>query len=420
MTQTNNYETPKREFLVFYYKYRFRLVCAFLLPFLLTVFVSFLPTPRYEATSTLVVRLGSEYVYQPETGSSSNAPSAPIPFDRDQIYKSEVAILGSYDLHQQVIQSVGIDHIYPAGETSRLHKLLLPLRNGAQTVLNGLFPKGSETVFAPVVNPLRAALLDYQDDSKASEDEKARRRLQLAVQSFDKRLDIVLAKESAVINVSFQHRDREVAIAALDTLLKLYLEKRKQLYTDARGGLAKNEADMTKRRAMAAQAAVENFKREHKIYSLADQRTQLLAHREDIRKQMMIVSNPALEDKMADVTRQLDQLDAQERQYNVLQQDVQMANDEYTLYTHKLDEAQAYDNLERARAGSVRVVQEPAAPPEPKRLQGIILLAGFILSLIFTVLVAAITEFSRSGFLTPERLERNVGLPILAALPLRK
>ncbi len=171
---------------------------------------------------------------------------------------------------------------------------------------------------------------------------------------------------------------------------------------------------------MAAQAAVENFKREHKIYSLADQRTQLLASREEVRKQMMTVSNPALEDKLADITRQLDDLDALERQYNVLQQNLQMANDEYSLYTHKLDEAQAYDNLERARAGSVRVVQQPAAPAEPKRLQSIILLAGFFLSLVITVLVAALTEFSRSGFLTPERLERNLGLPILAALPLRK
>ncbi len=114
-----SYETPKREFLVFYYKYRLRLLFAFLMPFLITVAISFMPTPRYDATSTLGVRLGSEYVYQPETGSGTNGPESPIPFDRDQIYKAEVAILGSYDLHQQVIESIGLDRIYPVGETNR-------------------------------------------------------------------------------------------------------------------------------------------------------------------------------------------------------------------------------------------------------------------------------------------------------------
>jgi uncharacterized protein involved in exopolysaccharide biosynthesis len=413
------YETPKRELLVFYYKYRLRLVMAFLLPFMLSVFVSFMPTPRYEASATLVVRLGSEYVYQPETGASSNGPASPIPFDRDQIYKAEVAILGSHDLHEQVVRAIGLDRMYPMGEKSRLHKMLTPLRNIVLTGLNDVFPdgKGGDSAAGNAISSLRADLIDFdRDPSAASED----MRLQMAVESFDKRLEIVLGKESSVIDVSFQHRDREVAIQALDSLLQLYLEKRKQLYLETRGGIAKDEAEKTHHRALAAQAAVESFKREHKIYSLQDQRTQLLALREEVKKQMNTVSNPGLTDRLVSLNAQLDDLDAQERQYNVLQQDVQMANDEYTLYTHKLDEAQAYDTLERDRAGSVRVVQEPSAAPEPKRLQGLILLAGFVLSLIFTVLVAALTEFSRSGFLTPERLERSVGLPILAALPRRK
>jgi uncharacterized protein involved in exopolysaccharide biosynthesis len=417
---TKTYETPKREFLVFYYKYRTRLLLAFLLPLALSVFISTIPTPRFEASSTLVVRLGSEYVYQPEIGAGSNGPASPIPFDRDQIYKAEVAILGSYDLHQQVIESIGLDRMYPPGETSKLHKMLSPVRSAALYLINTLLPEGNDSALGEAATSLRIALNDHSDDTKTSEQERAQRRLQMAVQSFDKRLSIVLGKESAVIDVSFQHRDRQIAIQSLDTLLKLYLEKRKQLYTESRGGIAKSAADSTRRRATSAEAAVESFKREHKIYSLPDQRTQLLASREDIRKQMTTLSNPALEDKLNDVTRQLDALDALEREYTRLQHDLQMANDEYTLYTHKLDEAQAYDNLERARAGSVRVIQQPAAPPEPKKLRGLILLAGFMLSLIFTVIVAAITEFSRSGFLTPERLERSIGLPILGAIPLRK
>jgi len=409
------HETPKRELLVFYYKYRRRLALAFLVPFTLAVVMSFIPKPRYEANSTLVVRLGSEYVYQPEVGAGSNSPASPIPFDRDQIYKAEVAILGSHDLHQQVVETIGLDRMYPQGA---VHKPFAPLREWGLTLLNAWYPEDEESPAA--VETLRTALSDTDADIKLSDDERARKRLDLAVENFGKRLNIVLGKESAVIDVSFQHRDRDVAVQALDALLKFYMEKRKKLYLDTRSSLASSEAETTRRRASSAQAAVENFKRVHQIYSLADQRTQLLAQREEVRKQMMTVSNPALEDKLANITGQLDALDAQEREYNTLQHDLQTANDEETLYIHKLDEAQTYDNLERARAGSVRIIQPPAAPPEPKRLQGLILLVGFVLSLVFTLLVAAITEFSRSGFLTPERLERSLGLPVLGVLTLRK
>jgi len=206
----------------------------------------------------------------------------------------------------------------------------------------------------------------------------------------------------------------------MQSLLNLYMEKRKQIYLESRGTLAKEQAEAIHRRVLGLQSSLETFKREHKIYSLSDQRAALLQQREDVRKQMMIVSSPALEDKLNNITSQLDALDALERQSNALDHDLQTANDEYTIYAHKMDEAQSYDSIEHARAGSVRVIQEPAALPEPKNLQGLIILAGFVLSLIFTVLVAALTEFMRSGFLTPERLERNLGLPILCALPVRK
>jgi uncharacterized protein involved in exopolysaccharide biosynthesis len=418
MTQGNAYDTPKREILVFYYKYRRRLVLSFVLPFIASIALSFVPTPKYEATGTLVVRLGSEYVYQPEIGAGSNGPASPIPFDRDQIYKAEVAILASHDLHQEVVETIGLDQMYPQ-RNGQENRVLRAVRDWILARLDKWYPEDDETMPEYIQN-LRVALAGYESDTRLSEDERAKRRLDMAVERFDKKLNIILGKESAVIDVSFQHADRDIAVQALDTLFKLYLEKRKQLYLESRGALAKDEAEATRRKASSAQAAVENFKREHQIYSLPDQRTQLLGQREEVRKQMATVANPALEDRLNDITRQLDALDALERQYDALQHDVQVTNDEYTLYIHKLDEAQAYDNLERARAGSVRIIQPPAASPEPKRLQGMIILIGFVLSLIATVLVAAITEFSRSGFLTPERIERNLGLPILGAIPLRK
>lgn len=407
------FESPKREILVFYYKYRRRLLLAFALPFVFAVAVSFMPVPRFEATSTLVVRLGSEYVYQPETGATSGGQPSPIPFDQDQIYKAEVAILDSSDLHQQVIQSVGLDRMYPVQPRGYVCTFL-----SAQ--LDKWFPDNADASFmGQVVSVLRDRLGDGAD-AALTPDQKAARRLEKDAEIFEKHLKINLEKESSVINVSFEHRDRAVAIEVLDTLLRLYMDKRRQLYMDARSPQAKQEADATHNRVIALQNQIEQFKNDNKIYSLPDQRTQLLAQRDAVHKQMTVLSSSTLQDRYDNINAQLDALNALERHYDDLQQELQVANGEYTIYAHKLDEAQAYDSNERDRAGSVRVIQPPSAPPEPKKLQGLIILAGFILSLFVVAVVAAFTEFSRSGFLTPERLQRATGLPVLCAVPLRR
>lgn len=416
-----SFDTPKREVLVFYYKYRRRLLLAFFLPLLASIAISFVPTPQYQATGTLVVRLGEEYVYQPEVGATMAGQANPIPFERDQIYKAEVAILGSHDLHQQVIEGIGLDRMYPAHKSGLVQRVTEPLRDALVTPLDYFLTPKAEDGFAPrIAASLRDMLVGDEALTKASPADQARHRLDMAIEKFDKQLKIDLQKESAVIDLTFSHPDRDVAVAVLQKLFSQYMEKRKEIYLENRSNLAKDQAEKIRKRVTGLRGEIESFKREHKIYSLPEQRMQLLQQREDIRKQMTIVSSTALEDRLNNITAQLDALDALERQSNALDHDLQVASDEYTIYAHKLDEAQSFDTIAHARAGSVRIIQEPSASPHPKKLQGLIVAIGFILSMIIAFIVAAVTEYTRSGFLTPERLERNLGLPILAVLPLRK
>ncbi len=113
MTVIPEHGVTKRELLIFLYKYRRRLFLSFLIPFLVCVLISFIPTPRYKSSNSLIVRLGSEYVYQPEVANNDNGTNTAIPFNPSQIFKSEVAILNSEDLHGQVKkQSVLIGSIH--------------------------------------------------------------------------------------------------------------------------------------------------------------------------------------------------------------------------------------------------------------------------------------------------------------------
>lgn len=482
-----------RELLSFGFKYRRRLLLAFFLPFVLAFLVSFVPTPRYQAASVLVVRLGSEYVYRPEIGNNQSGPPVNIPFERDQIFKSEVAILGSDDLHAQTIAAIGLEKLYP--------ELVRP---GMMATLTAPF----RLVLDAVLEPTGARRPQSEDDVK-------RTQLAVAVVLFKQRFDILLEKESAVIDVSFEHKDAALAAQTLEQLLKLYFEKRKHLYLESRVDLAGTQVQSSHDRMVTAEQAVEEFKRKHQIYSFADQRASFLQQRADIERQLGVLNSrqaeltsllatldvpgheqqneivlydrgggdaamanarirlidaesrlkdalahytkdspvvmaaqkqvrdarevlsqseldrgraeaelgsiqarhESLDKSIASYNQQLDQLDALERDFNALGREAKLAEDDYTQYVHQLDEARAHDKLQRDRVGSVRVIQPPTTAPNPKKLQSIIIIAGFFLALISVVLVAAVTEFLRSGFYTPESLERCLGLPVLATIP---
>ena len=64
---------------------------------------------RYPAHASLLVRLGPEYVYQPNVG---DAARGAIPTN-DQLVQSEVEILNSQELRRRVIDELGMAEVAP-------------------------------------------------------------------------------------------------------------------------------------------------------------------------------------------------------------------------------------------------------------------------------------------------------------------
>ena len=299
--------------------------------------------------------MGSEYVYQPETGSSQNTQQTTIPFQQEQIFKSEVAILGSDDLHKEVIKEVGIEALYPQmlDESDDL-----PTRIIKATKLDTIFP----------------SLLEENIPAGETKDDVL---MANAIIKFDKRLDVELEKESSVITVTFEHQDAAVATKALDALLKLYMEKRKQLYLEPRVEMAQAHEKESRQHLVAAENALETFKRTHNILSFESERQSLIQQRSEVQRQAASVSSPGLNERLAFFENKLNDLNHDEAQFNALTHDATVADDEYTVFAHRLSEATAYEDVEHERAGSVRIIQPPSAPPEPKKLQPIIIAVGF-------------------------------------------
>lgn len=463
---------------------RRRIALAFLIPMLLTVIVSFLPTPQYTAEASLLLRLGREYVYRPETGEGNNA--APIAYDAKETTRAEVEILNSRDLKEAVLTRFG-----PA-----------------------------------VVYPWLAKSADDDDKLRVA-----------ALLEFQRRFDAKLIKDSNVAVISYAHRDAEMAARVLRQFVETYLDRRQEIFSPASLGTAEAKVKALASRLHEIEEQLEAFKRSHRIQSFAEQQSLLIGQLNGVdarlgeieqqraqaagragslrgslgelseavtlssetqrseaidaaRKSLLDLKLkerdlsskfsddvPLVKDVRADIARteafiaelernpnrtvrtgrstvrdtiesdwlrtladqrqadasratlraQRDAIDqrlaalaANQRQLQGLERERKLVEGSYEAAVRRLEEERVIEGLERERRSSVSVVQAPRVPLEPKRLQPVILAIGFVLSLVCALLVAFLSALWRDTFVAPEQVSRELGLPLLAAVPLSR
>lgn len=180
--------------------------------------------PRYQAEASLLVRIGREYVYRPEVGRGESARMPSLA----EIVNSEVEILSSRDLAEQVVGTLGASLLYPD-------------------------------------------VAEFEPDP-----ELARER---AVRRFREDVSARPVLESSVIKVSFEHSDPKLAADAVNLLVERFKDKHIEVFSEARSArvgeqLARRDEELT-----AAEAALAAFKAENQVYDLAEQRRLLLGQR---------------------------------------------------------------------------------------------------------------------------------------------
>jgi hypothetical protein len=65
----------------------------------------------------------------------------------------------------------------------------------------------------------------------------------------------------------------------------------------------------------------------------------------------------------------------------------------------------------------VRVIQFAEVPASPTNLRELVIGAGALASLVMGITVALLSHLFRRGYLSPEALERRLGVPVLASIP---
>ena len=186
-----------------------------------------LKTPEYESSAKLVVRFGDRSI--PDV---NRAPVTEMtPADRREIVLSHATLLGSHDLAERSVKSIGIAALYP------------------------------DIASHP---PSRWTAMDE------------------AVKRFRSHLNVDVGTQDNIITISFLHPDKALAPRVVKKLIDLYIAGESSIYQNPQQPFLKNEVKLAGDRLSAAQDALEKFKGQWHITDYDQETTDLLKQRGDV------------------------------------------------------------------------------------------------------------------------------------------
>lgn len=189
-----------------------------------------LVTPQYRSEASLVVRFDEKAV--PTTNMAHDTtPEVTAQNDRRETVVANSEILGSPDLARGVIESFGMDRIYP-------------------DVLE---------------NPPRLGTP-----------------LDEAVRIFGKDLSVEPGQQGTIITLSFQHRDPALAREILQRVIAAYMKREGEIFSSTDITFQEQQMEQAKARLMVNQAALQDFKTGAGISSFDDQIVALIKQRSDV------------------------------------------------------------------------------------------------------------------------------------------
>ena len=101
-----------RDLLLIVFKHKYKILMAFLAIVITVTIITFWLSPVYEATSSLLIKFGREYVYRSEVG-DGNVPSTYFERHLLEVLNTEMEILKSRDLAEKIITALGVENLYP-------------------------------------------------------------------------------------------------------------------------------------------------------------------------------------------------------------------------------------------------------------------------------------------------------------------
>jgi uncharacterized protein involved in exopolysaccharide biosynthesis len=259
--RTDVADNGTRDILNVLFKHQRKIVATFLLIVGGVALYTFLSTPLYEATASLLIKVGREYVYRPEVGEEKPQ----LQLNREDLVNSELEILTSRDLAAVVIDRVGIDNIYPGLDKPPPLLSLATLRGFIDSAIAWYEGRPQQTA----------------ENSK----------MERATRIFIGSLKVEAIPKSNVVKVQFRHPDPDMASQTVNTLVDSYKAKRLEVFSGPKSSFLDEQMEYYRSQLREAEQKYENFRQKYGVFSLDQQRSLLLSQRNAIDTELKATQN---------------------------------------------------------------------------------------------------------------------------------
>lgn len=216
-----------RDILTILFKHQWEIIAIFVFCTIISYIVPMKMTPIYRAESSLMVKIGREHMYNAEVGDHSPK----MAFDLQAVVEPEIKILTSRDLIKKVVETIGVKILYP--EILEMDKL--------------------------TISPLEVALTYFPGN-----------------------LSVDRPGKSNVIVVGFEHQNPQVAAQVVNLLGDFLKEKHLAIFSNPQTSFLEEQVQTLRKNLEQSETALQEFKREHGISSILDQRNLLFNQRQTI------------------------------------------------------------------------------------------------------------------------------------------
>ena len=435
----------------------------------------------YQARSSLLVRLGQEYVYQPGVGDAGRGTTA----DNDQIVQSELEILSSASLKLKVIRDIGFAKLFPKqagiwGRAGSAERRKLE-GNGVKTIETGLkiatapdtsvvrltYSGTDPEMAALVLNTLLDEYLIYRRTVLAGGDVQAvsdqRRQIEDRLKAADMAYNQFLADnhigdfetekasvaasygqlvaESYTVQAQQGEADGNLAVTtrlarsapaevglyrdvdhtAIDRLNQLRLERQEMASRYQPGAQPLRDKD-------AQIAAVESILSSNASAGTGAQRVglnpiwqTLMTERNQLegRAASLRSRRASILRDIADLTARRQKLAALEPQAQALTRDRDILSSNAKALAAREQEIEAQQALSRKGADNIRVVERAFVPSRGTSLKAPVMAVGILVAGFTSLMVGLASLVLKRGYPSRSAVERGLGVNVLGVAPVR-
>jgi uncharacterized protein involved in exopolysaccharide biosynthesis len=238
--------------------------------------------PMFKASSEILIKMGREHLFVPTT-TDSGLRALSSYTSLEQI-NSEIELISSRPIIEKVIETVGPTVIY-ADFIDKEPGIIGSFRKKISVLVNGLREKLTQ-------------LLTFNEEGIAGSSTGYHRALtdqEAAYLRVSQDLSVKAVKNSRIIEITFAHKDAQIASMVLKKLVDAYLEVRPHIHKNTESfAFFQEQSEILKKKLRQREDVLKAFKEANEIVALEEERTLLLRNKSELKAQL----NESLSEKV--------------------------------------------------------------------------------------------------------------------------